>query len=54
MALSIAKKGIDVIITYNSNEVEAKKVIAEIETLGQKAIALQLNTGDIKSFGSFF
>jgi NAD(P)-dependent dehydrogenase (short-subunit alcohol dehydrogenase family) len=53
MAVSIAKKGIDVIITYNSNEVEAKKVVAEIETLGQKAAALQLNTGNIKSFGIF-
>ena len=54
MALHIAKKGIDVIFTYNSNESEAKKVVAEIEALGQKAVALQLNTGDIKSFDAFF
>lgn len=54
MALSIAKKGIDVILTYHSNETEAKKVVAEIEALGQKAVALQLNTGDTKSFDAFF
>lgn len=54
MALSIAKKGIDVIITYNSNETEAKKVVAEIEALGQKAAALQLNAGNTKSFDAFF
>ncbi|MCD0476299.1 SDR family oxidoreductase [Flavobacterium sp. EDS] len=55
MAISIAKKGIDVILTYNSNQDEAKIVVSEIEKLGQKAIALQLNTGgDIKSFDAFY
>ncbi|WP_153800917.1 SDR family oxidoreductase [Foetidibacter luteolus] len=54
MALNIAKKGIDVIITYHSNEVEAKKVVAEIEAGGQKAAALQLNAGNTKSFPEFF
>lgn len=54
MALSIAKKGIDVILTYNSNEKEALAVVAEIEQGGQRAAALQLNTAEIKSFGAFF
>ncbi|AYN04357.1 SDR family oxidoreductase [Flavobacterium sp. 140616W15] len=55
MAISIAKKGIDIILTYNSNQDEAKIVVSEIEKLGQKAIALQLNTGgDIKSFDVFY
>ena len=54
MALSIAKKGIDVILTYNSNEKEALAVVAEVEQSGQKAAALQLNTGEVKSFGAFF
>jgi len=53
MALAIAQKGIDVIITYNSNREEADKVVAEIEQAGQKAAALQLNTGDSKSFDPF-
>jgi NAD(P)-dependent dehydrogenase (short-subunit alcohol dehydrogenase family) len=52
-ALALAKKGNDIIITYNSRKDEADKVVAEIETLGRKAIALQLNTGDVKTFDAF-
>ncbi|RYF48777.1 MAG: SDR family NAD(P)-dependent oxidoreductase, partial [Cytophagaceae bacterium] len=36
MALSLAKKGINVILTYNSREDEALAVVADIEQLGQK------------------
>jgi len=54
MALSIAKKGIDVIITYYSKKDEALEVVAAIEQTGQKAAALQLNTADVKSFDSFY
>jgi len=54
MALSIAKKGFDVILTYNSQKDEALAVVAQIEQLGQKAVALQLNTGEVKSFDAFF
>jgi NAD(P)-dependent dehydrogenase (short-subunit alcohol dehydrogenase family) len=53
MAQHIAQKGIDVVITYNSNKDEADNVVAEIEQAGQKAAALQLNTGDVKSFDTF-
>ena len=53
MALHLAKKGIDVIITYNSNKTAALEVVSAIEASGQKAAALQLNTGDIKSFDAF-
>lgn len=52
-AISIAKKGIDVVLTYNSNEQEAEKVVAEIQSLGQKAMAFQLDVGNIKSFDDF-
>ena len=54
MALTLAKKGIDVILTYNSKKDEADAVVAEIEKAGQKAVALQLNTSDVKNFDSFF
>src|SRR4051794_20995698 len=53
-ALSIAAKGIDVILTYHSKKDEALAVVAEIEKLGQRAAALQLDTSDIKSFDGFF
>jgi len=54
MALSLAKEGLDVILTYHSKKEEALAVVAEIEQSGQKAAALQLNTADVKSFGEFF
>ena len=54
MAISLAKKGIDVVLTYNINQPEADKVVSEIQALGQKAVAFQLNAGDIKSFDNFF
>jgi NAD(P)-dependent dehydrogenase (short-subunit alcohol dehydrogenase family) len=53
MAIAIAKKGIDLVITYNSNKEAADKVVAEIKSLGQKAVAFQLDTGDTKSFDNF-
>ena len=53
MALAIAKKGIDVIITYNSNKEAADKVVSEIESLGQKAVAFQLDTSKINGFEQF-
>lgn len=54
MAIALAKKGIDIVFTYNSNRPEADKVIAEIQTLGQKASAFQLDTGNLSSFNDFF
>lgn len=54
MALNLAKKGIDVILTYHSKKDEALAVVAEIEKNGQKAAALQANTADVKSFEGFF
>jgi len=53
MALSLAKKGINVILTYNSKKDEALAVVAEIEKAGLKAATLQLNAGDVKSFDGF-
>lgn len=53
MALRLAEKGIDVIITYNTNAEEAAKVVSLAEQSGAKAAALQLNTGVIKSFDAF-
>lgn len=54
MAMSLAAKGIDVILTYNSKKDEALEVVAAIENEGRKAAALQLNTGNTGSFNAFF
>ena len=53
MALSLAKRGIDVILTYNSKHDEAQQVVAEIEQLGQKAAALQFSAGETGTFDAF-
>ncbi len=52
-ALHLAKKGVDVIVTYHSNANEATNVVAQIEQLGAKAVALQLDTSNIKTFDGF-
>lgn len=54
MALNLAKKGLDVILTYNSKKEEAEAVVNEIEKLGQKAFAIQLNVAAVNSFDLFF
>jgi NAD(P)-dependent dehydrogenase (short-subunit alcohol dehydrogenase family) len=53
MALALAKKGIDVVLTYRTNKKEAEDVVAEIAQIGRKAMALSLDVGDVKSLDSF-
>ena len=53
MALRLAEKGLDVILTYNSQAEDAQNVVALIEQTGQKAAALQLNTGELQTFDTF-
>lgn len=53
MALAIAKKGIDVIITYNSNKEAANEVVEQIKSIGQQAVAFQLDTSKINGFDQF-
>jgi NAD(P)-dependent dehydrogenase (short-subunit alcohol dehydrogenase family) len=54
MAQNLAQKGIDVILTYHTQQAEAEGVVAEITALGQKAVALQLDASDVKTFDGFF
>jgi len=53
MALRLAETGRDIILTYHSKQPEADAVVSEIEKMGRKAVALQLDVGDTKSFPSF-
>jgi len=53
MAIGLAKKGLNIILTYNSNKEEADKVVNEILSLGQKAGAFQLNVSNPKSVDDF-
>jgi NAD(P)-dependent dehydrogenase (short-subunit alcohol dehydrogenase family) len=52
-ALNLAQKGVDVIVTYHRNGSEARNVVAEIGALGAKAVALQLDSSDTKTFDGF-
>jgi NAD(P)-dependent dehydrogenase (short-subunit alcohol dehydrogenase family) len=52
-ALKLAEKGNDVIFTYRSNRTEADAVVGEIERLGRRAVALQLDVADSSRFAAF-
>lgn len=52
-AISIADHGGDVIVTYRTNEAQAKEVVAEIEKLGRKAVAMQLDVSKVSTFADF-
>ena len=54
MALNLAKKGLDVLLTYHSQLAEAEGVVAEITAMGRHAAALQLDASNVGSFGGFF
>jgi NAD(P)-dependent dehydrogenase (short-subunit alcohol dehydrogenase family) len=52
-ALHLAKRGVDVILTYRHKKDEAAQVVAEIEKTGARATALQLDVGHSASFAGF-
>lgn len=52
-ALKLADKGVDVILTYRSQQTEAAAVVAEIEKRGRRAVALQLDVGQVSQFADF-
>lgn len=52
-ALSLARRGIDVIGTYHSNAQEAEATANEVRALGRRAVMLQLDTGASTTFPDF-
>ncbi|QHV95663.1 SDR family NAD(P)-dependent oxidoreductase [Spirosoma endbachense] len=54
MALKLAQQGIDIILTYRRQQTEAAAVVADIEALGCRAVALALNVADLSTFALFF
>lgn len=53
MALSLARKGNHVIITYQQNKEQALQTVQALEELNVKALALQLNLSDTKFIPAF-
>jgi NAD(P)-dependent dehydrogenase (short-subunit alcohol dehydrogenase family) len=51
--INLAKHGIDSILTYHANRTEAERVVQLVEAEARKAIALQLDTGNIRAFDAF-
>jgi NAD(P)-dependent dehydrogenase (short-subunit alcohol dehydrogenase family) len=51
--LSLARRGVGSIFTYHANRAEAEKVVGLVAEAGRKAIALQLDTGDVRAFDPF-
>jgi len=52
-ALALARKGIDVIVTYHTQKEQAEAVVGEIAGIGGQAEALQLDAGSVSSFDEF-
>jgi NAD(P)-dependent dehydrogenase (short-subunit alcohol dehydrogenase family) len=52
-ALHLAKRGIDVILTYKSGGAEAEATVAEIESMGRRAHALPLDVSKSTTFVEF-
>lgn len=52
-ALELAKKGFDVLITYQTKKEFAEEVVKEIEALGQKSFALPLDISSTIGFDQF-
>lgn len=53
MAFCLAHKGIDVLITYNTNHEMAEAVVAEIKAMGANAASLQFDATNISALGGF-
>lgn len=52
-AVACAKRGMGVILTYNSHPAAAADTVRAVESAGGKAVALKLDVGDSESFAGF-
>jgi NAD(P)-dependent dehydrogenase (short-subunit alcohol dehydrogenase family) len=51
--LSLARRGVDSVFTYRVNREEADNVVTLVAATGARAVALPLDTGNIRNFGEF-
>jgi NAD(P)-dependent dehydrogenase (short-subunit alcohol dehydrogenase family) len=52
-ALHLAQAGVDIVVTYRSDQTQADEVVAAVTDLGRSAVALRLDTSAVDSFGGF-
>ena len=50
---ALARRGVSSILTYNSNHAAAHEVVAGVQQLCARSVALQLDTGDTRRFPGF-
>ena len=53
MATSLAKKGFNVLLTYNSKKEEAEAVVSGLQANGVQAAALQFDAGNLQGYDGF-
>lgn len=53
MALALARDGHDIVLTYREARAAADAVVAQIQALGRRALALPLDVADASSFAAF-
>ncbi len=53
MAEHLGRAGADVIVTWRARQEEADAVVRTVEAAGRRAVALQLDAGDIATFPAF-
>ncbi len=51
IALELARRGMDVVINYNSSAEAANALVSEIESLGVRALAVQADVSDFEAAG---
>ena len=44
-AVNLARRGVDIVFTYHSNQAEAESLVREVEAIGRKVAAYRLDTG---------
>lgn len=54
IAMNLAQKDVDILLTYRSNKSEAEATVASIQSLGRTAVALPLDTSQTSGFRAFF
>jgi enoyl-[acyl-carrier protein] reductase III len=54
IALELARRGADIVVNYLRKRAAAEAVVAEIEALGQRAIAVKANVGEAEQVDALF
>lgn len=52
-AINLARRGVNIIFTYHSNQKEAESLVDTIKAMTKDAAAFRLDTGDVSSFDRF-